>query len=65
MKVVAKSLGEKYYKKKGYVKELVDDYVGLVVMNDTGKLSFNKNAKVMVDDYVGLIVMNDTGKFSL
>ena len=38
MKVVAKSLGEKYYKKKGYIKELVDDYVGLVVMNDTGNL---------------------------
>ena len=38
VKVVAKSLGEKYYKKKGYIKELVDDYVGLVVMNDTGKL---------------------------
>ena len=37
VKVVAKSLGEKYYKKKGYVKELVDDYVGLIVMNDTGK----------------------------
>jgi len=36
VKVVAKSLGEKYYKKKGYVKELVDDYVGLIVMNDTG-----------------------------
>jgi len=36
VKVVAKSLGEKYYKKKGHVKELVDDYVGLIVMNDTG-----------------------------
>lgn len=36
VKIVAKSLGDKYYKKKGYIKELVDDYVGLVVVNDTG-----------------------------
>jgi len=36
VKITAKSLGDKYYKKKGYVKELVDDYVALVVLNDTG-----------------------------
>jgi len=36
VKIVAKSLGDKYYKKKGYVKELLDDYIGLVVVNESG-----------------------------
>jgi len=36
VKIVAKSLGDKYYKKKGYVKEVVQDFIGLVVLNDTG-----------------------------
>jgi len=36
VKLVAKSLGEKYYKKKGVVKEVLEDgYVGLIIMNDT------------------------------
>lgn len=42
VKVVTKSLGDKYYKKKGYVKEVFDDFAALVVMNDTG-------AKVKLD----------------
>eukprot|EP00092_Neocalanus_flemingeri_P019517 GFUD01021143.1.p1 GENE.GFUD01021143.1~~GFUD01021143.1.p1 ORF type:complete len:397 (-),score=131.61 GFUD01021143.1:76-1266(-) len=42
VKVVTKSLGDKYYKKKGYVKEVIDDFAALVVMNDT-------NAKVKLD----------------
>merc|ERR1712029_587097 len=41
-KIVTKSLGDKYYKKKGYVKEVIDDFAALVVMNDTG-------AKVKLD----------------
>lgn len=42
VKIVTKSLGDKYYKKKGYVKEVIDDFAALVVMNDTG-------AKVKLD----------------
>jgi len=42
VKVVTKSLGDKYYKKKGFVKEVIDDFAALVVMNDTG-------AKVKLD----------------
>jgi DNA/RNA-binding protein KIN17 len=42
VKVVTKSLGDKYYKKKGYVKDVIDDFAALVVMNDTG-------AKVKLD----------------
>ncbi len=36
VKVVTKSLGDKYYKKKGYVKEVIDLYSAIVCMLDTG-----------------------------
>lgn len=36
VKVTTKSLGDKYYKKKGFVKEVVDKYSALVTMLDTG-----------------------------
>lgn len=42
VKVVTKSLGDKYYKKKGRVKEVIDDFAALVVMTETG-------AKVKLD----------------
>merc|ERR1719233_2366071 len=42
VKVVTKSLGDKYYKKKGYVKEVIDDFAALVVISETG-------AKVKLD----------------
>merc|ERR1712025_1376735 len=42
VKVVTKSLGDKYYKKKGYVNEVIDDFAALVVINETG-------AKVKLD----------------
>merc|ERR1712142_1044557 len=50
VKVITKSLGDKYYKKKGYVKEVIDDFAALVVMNDTG-------AKVKLDqDHLETVV---------
>ena len=50
VKVVTKSLGDKYYKKKGYIKEVIDDFAALVVMNDTG-------AKVKLDqDHLETVV---------
>ena len=36
VKIITKTLGDKYYKKKGYIKEVIDDFAALVVMNDTG-----------------------------
>ena len=36
VKVVTKSLGDKYYKKKGWVKEVIDDFAALVVITETG-----------------------------
>lgn len=36
VKIIAKSLGDKYYKQKGYIKDLIDPYTAIVVMNQTG-----------------------------
>ena len=36
VKVVTKKLGEKYYKKKGVIKEVVDNYIAIVKMIETG-----------------------------
>jgi len=50
VKVVTKSLGDKYYKKKGYIKEVIDDFAALVVLNETG-------AKVKLDqDHLETVV---------
>jgi len=50
VKIVTKSLGDKYYKKKGFIKEVIDDFAALVVMNDTG-------AKVKLDqDHLETVV---------
>jgi len=65
VKVVAKSLGEKYYKKKGVVKETLDDgYVGLVVMNDTGaKLKLDQEHLETVIPQEGRDVVILSGKY--
>ena len=50
VKVVTKSLGDKYYKKKGHVREVIEDFAALVVMTDTG-------AKVKLDqDHLETVV---------
>ena len=36
VKVVTKSLGDKYYKKKGFIKQVIDKYSAVVTMLDTG-----------------------------
>jgi len=36
VKIVTKSLGDKYYKKKGYIKQVIDKYTAIVTMIDTG-----------------------------
>jgi len=36
VKVITKSLGDKYYKKKGFIKQVVDKYSAIVTMLDTG-----------------------------
>jgi len=50
VKVVTKSLGDKYYKKKGWVREVIDDFAALVVITETG-------AKVRLDqDHLETVV---------
>jgi DNA/RNA-binding protein KIN17 len=50
VKIVTKSLGDKYYKQKGYVKEMVDEFTGIVVMLDSG-------AKIKLDqDHVETVI---------
>jgi len=65
VKVVAKSLGEKYYKKKGVVKELLEDgYVGLIVMNDTAaKLKLDQEHLETVIPQEGRDVVILSGKY--
>ena len=36
VKVVTKSLGDKYYNKKGFIKQVIDKYTAIVTMLDTG-----------------------------
>jgi len=43
VKIVAKSLGDKYYKQKGHIKELVDPYTGIVVTQSGAKLKLDQS----------------------
>ena len=43
VKIVSKSLGEKYYKQKGHVKEIVDEYCCIVVTNSGAKIKLDQN----------------------
>ena len=43
VKIIAKSLGEKYYKQKGYIKELVDPFTAIVVTNSGAKIKLDQN----------------------
>jgi len=64
VKVVTKSLGDKYYKKKGYVKEVIDDFAALVVMNDTGaKVKLDQNHLETVIPQVGREVVILWGQY--
>jgi len=42
VKIVSKSLGEKYYKQKGFVKEIIDDYCGIIVTNTGAKIKLDE-----------------------
>ena len=36
VKIITQSLGDKYYQKKGFITQVIDDYVAIVTMFDTG-----------------------------
>lgn len=64
VKVVTKSLGEKYYKQKGYIKEVIDRYVAVVVMLNTGsKLKLDQEHLETVIPGVGKPVLVVNGEF--
>lgn len=43
VKIVAKSLGDKYYKQKGHVKELLDSYTAIVVTTSGSKVKLDQD----------------------
>merc|ERR1712110_95802 len=43
VKIVAKNLGDKYYKQKGHIKELIDPFTCIVVMQSGAKLKLDQN----------------------
>ncbi|XP_065909582.1 DNA/RNA-binding protein KIN17-like isoform X2 [Dysidea avara] len=64
VKVVNKSLGEKFYKKKGVVEELEDSYTGIVNMLDTGaKVKIDQAHLETVIPAIGRMVMVVNGAY--
>ena len=63
VKIVSKSLGEKYYKQKGYVKEVVDDYCGVIVTNAGAKIKLDQNDLETVIPAIGRKVVVLKGKY--
>ena len=43
VKVVTKSLGDKYYKKKGQIVEVIDDFAAMVQMSEGGRLRLDQD----------------------
>jgi len=65
VKIVTKSLGDKYYKKKGYVKEVKGKFTAVVVLNDTGaKLKLDQDHLETVVPQAGRDVVILQGRFA-
>lgn len=63
VKIVTKSLGDKYYKKKGRIVEVIDDFAAVVVLNDSGaKLKLDQEHLETVIPSVGREVVVLWGK---
>jgi len=64
VKIVTKSLGDKYYKKKGRIVEVIDDFAAVVVLNDSGaKLKLDQEHLETVIPSVGREVVVLWGKY--
>merc|ERR550519_432859 len=64
VKIITKSLGDKYYKKKGRIVEVIDDFAALVVLNETGtKLKLDQEHLETVIPSIGRKVVVLWGKF--
>jgi len=62
VKVVTKSLGDKYYKKKGQVVEVIDDFAAMVQMSEGGRLRLDQDHLETVVPQVGREVVVLWGK---
>jgi len=64
VKIVTKSLGDNYYKQKGYVKTVVDDYTAVVVISSSGsKVKLDQRHLETVIPAIGRQVMVTSGKY--
>jgi len=63
VKIITKSLGDKYYKKKGRIVEVIDDFAAVVVLNESGsKLKLDQEHLETVIPSVGREVVVLWGK---
>jgi len=64
VKIVTKSLGDKYYKKKGRIIEVIDDFAAVVVLNESGsKLKLDQDHLETVIPCVGREVVILWGQY--
>lgn len=64
VKVITKSLGDNYYKRKGYVREVIDKFSAVVKMLDTGhKLKLDQSHLETVIPAVGRLVKVVNGAY--
>ena len=63
VKIVTKSLGEKYYKQKGHVKEVVDKYAAVVSLNGGGRIKLDQDHLETVVPAIGKKVVVVNGRF--
>lgn len=64
VKVITKKLGDKYYKKKGVIKEVIDKYLAVVKMIDTGvKLKVDQEHLETVIPAIGKNVLVVNGAY--
>ena len=63
VKIVTKSLGEKYYKQKGHVKEVVDKYAAVVSLNSGGRIKLDQDHLETVVPAIGKKVLVVNGPF--
>ena len=63
VKVVTKSLGDKYYKKKGQIVEVIDDFAAMVQMSEGGRLRLDQDHLETVVPQVGREVVVLWGKY--
>jgi len=63
VKIITKSLGDKYYKKKGRIVEVIDDFAAVVVLNESGaKLKLDQEHLETVIPSIGREVVVLWGK---